>query len=118
MKLGDVVLVHDQLKRNYWRIAVVEELYEGRDGFVRGCKVRTITKTGKVSHLDRPVNKLYPLEIQSTDIENVDQATIPPINEPNGINSDNEIRPMLVNGRPRRAAAEAGIQRRRELDHE
>ena len=78
VKLGDVVLVHDKLKRNHWRIAVVEELYEGRDGFLRGCKVRTITKTGRVSHLDRPVNKLYPLEIQSTDIENVDKPAIKP----------------------------------------
>ena len=116
--MGDVVLVHDKLKRNHWRIAVVQELYEGRDGFVRGCKVRTITKTGRVSHLDRPVNKLYPLEIQIRDIENVDRPTIPASNEPNKINSDNEIRSMLVNGRPPRTAAEAGIQRRRELNQE
>ena len=117
IQIGDVVLVHDKLKRNRWRMGVVEELYEGRDGFNRGCKVRTLTKSGKVSHLDRPVNKLYPLEIQSCDFS--DTTSESPTNSQ--IETENleptlipGTVPLRVNGRPRRAAAEAGIRRRQE----
>ena len=124
VQVGDVVLVHDKLKRNRWRMAVVEQLYEGRDGFIRGCKVRSITKTGRVSHFDRPINKLYPLEVQSSDFAETDPnpevpANPPTVNVMDDVESTIEPEPepvrMVVNGRPRRAAADAGIRRRREL---
>jgi len=37
---------------------------KGKDGVVRGARVRIVTK-GKPIHLSRPVQKLYPLEIRS-----------------------------------------------------
>ena len=45
-------------------MGVVENLVTGRDGVVKGAKVRVITK-GRPTHLSRPVQKLYPLEIKS-----------------------------------------------------
>jgi len=62
---GDVVLIHDENPRAKWKMGIVNEKYTGKDGFIRGCKVKTLTKNGKSIYLNRPVNKLYPLEIQS-----------------------------------------------------
>ena len=45
-------------------MGVVENLVRGSDNVVRGAKVRVVTK-GKPTHLSRPVQKLYPLEIKS-----------------------------------------------------
>ena len=112
VQIGEVVLIHDKLKRNRWRMGVVEKLYEGRDGFIRGCQVRRITKTGRVSHLDRPVNKLYPLEVRSKDFSNSPVHNIP--TAPDSSNGSNDtIEPLPHSSRPRRAAAVTGILKRR-----
>ena len=65
-KVGDVVLVYeDGAKRNSWKMAVIEDLIQGKDNQVRGAKVRVITK-GKVVRLNRPVQMLYPLEVRES----------------------------------------------------
>ena len=59
---GDIVLVQeDNVKRNLWKIGVVEKLIKGKDGEIRGAQVRKSGK-GKPDILNRPVQKLYPLE--------------------------------------------------------
>ena len=59
---GDVVLVHDDnLKRGMWKMAIVEDLIVGKDGVVRGAKLRKAGK-GKPEFICRPLQKLYPLE--------------------------------------------------------
>ena len=64
-EVGDIVLVlKEEKKRGKWRVGVVENLVRGSDNVVRGTKVRVVTK-GKPTHLSRPVQKLYPLEIKS-----------------------------------------------------
>ena len=50
-------------------MGVITDRYVGKDGYIRGCKVRVLTKAGKIRYLNRPVNKLYPLEIQSKNEE-------------------------------------------------
>ena len=66
---GDVVLVHDEsMKRGMWKIAVIEDLIIGKDGVVRGAKVRRAGK-GKTEIICRPLQKLYPLEIVGARIE-------------------------------------------------
>ena len=60
IKVGDVVLVHDESPRIRWKMAVVEELTIGRDGLVRAASIRT--SNGKTN---RPIVKLYPLEVNS-----------------------------------------------------
>ena len=58
---GDVVLVHDDGPRLYWRLARVIELLKGMNGIVRVVKLRI----GR-NETTRPITKLYPLE-QSLD---------------------------------------------------
>jgi hypothetical protein len=61
IKVGDVVLVGaDGKKRWEWPIAKVLELYPGKDGHIRVAKVRTAT-----GNLDRPIQRLYQLEVSS-----------------------------------------------------
>ena len=56
---GDVVIIKGEEKnRRNWRLGIVAELITGRDGVVRGAKLRA----GK-SYLERPVQHLYPLEL-------------------------------------------------------
>jgi len=61
VKVGDIVLVHDDTPRSRWQLAIIEELIKGLDGFTRAAKIRT--KSGKTN---QPIAKLYPLEVNST----------------------------------------------------
>ena len=60
LKAGDVVLIKGE-ERNHgkWNIGIVEEIIKGRDGKVRVVKLRA----GK-SHLERPIQHLYLLELE------------------------------------------------------
>ena len=58
ISIGDVVVVHDDVPRSRWQLAVIEELIEGLDGGIRAAKIRTAN--GKTN---RPVTKLFPLEV-------------------------------------------------------
>ncbi|XP_070549922.1 uncharacterized protein [Ptychodera flava] len=63
IKKGDVVLVqNDDKRRINWNLAVVQELRYGKDGLVRSASVKT-----KSGHTNRPISKLYPLEITCND---------------------------------------------------
>ena len=65
MSTGDVVVVHDEDQpRGKWLIGKVEDLLVGADGHIRGAVVRIQSKGGKSTTLRRPVQRLYPLEIQ------------------------------------------------------
>ena len=60
-KIGEVVLIkNDARNRGKWSIGIVEELYEGRDGVVRGAKLKT-----RKTHIDCALQQLYPLELHS-----------------------------------------------------
>jgi len=63
VKTGDVVVIQDDnVKRGMWKSGIVEEVIKGKDGNIRGAKVRKIGK-GKPEILNRPLQKLFPLEI-------------------------------------------------------
>ena len=66
VKVGDIVLVHDEGLRINWKLAVVQELLPGRDGHVRAVNIRTQGGT-----TNRPISKLYPLEIPAQPQENL-----------------------------------------------
>lgn len=85
--------------RNCWPLGTVEELIEGRDGVVRGAKLRA----GR-SHLERPIQHLYPLEM-SCDKENVHGDTTP-------------LNPTAPKFRPKRDAAVAARLRMQEVAEE
>ena len=63
LKQGDIVLVHNEAHpRGLWKIAKIERLLEGADGQVRGAEIRVSSKSSN-KILRRPLNRLYPLEI-------------------------------------------------------
>ena len=64
-RIGEVVLVHQEnISRSSWKVGVIEKVIKGRDGKVRGACVRLIAR-GKPVYIDRPVQKLYPLEVRA-----------------------------------------------------
>ena len=60
VKRGDIVLVHDDVPRATWRMAVIEELIVGQDGLTRAAAIRTSTGT-----TSRPITRLYRLELSA-----------------------------------------------------
>jgi len=58
----DVVIIHDDVPRINWKLAVVERLVIGLDGCTRAAEVRTAS--GKTN---RPITRLFPLEINEND---------------------------------------------------
>ena len=59
VKPGDIVLVHSDVKKRLrWDMAVIQSLITGNDGIARAATIKT--RTG---HTNRPLTKLYPLEI-------------------------------------------------------
>ncbi|XP_071138753.1 uncharacterized protein [Mytilus edulis] len=60
IKEGDVVQIHDESKRVHWKLGVVQDTIKGKDGLVRVAMVRTNSGV-----TNRPVTKLYPLEVNS-----------------------------------------------------
>ena len=68
IRKGDVVLIQEEgVRRNKWKLGKIVELITGSDGVTRGVALRT-SKDGKVGQIQRPLQKLYPLEIEE-DIE-------------------------------------------------
>ena len=64
---GDVVIIQeDNTKRGTWKTGIVEETIIGKDGQVRGAKVRRNGR-GKFEILTRPLQRLFPLEISARD---------------------------------------------------
>ena len=58
VKVGDVVLIHDDGPRLRWRFGVIEGLIEGNDGLVRAVNIRNNNRV-----TSRPISRLYPLEV-------------------------------------------------------
>ena len=63
VETGDVVHVYRQGPRSQWRLAIVDEVIPGRDGKIRAAKVKFPINGSQREHLTRPINHLYPLEI-------------------------------------------------------
>jgi len=63
--IGDIVLIKDDipLPRGRWRVGRIIELIVGRDGAVRGAKLKTTSNQGRHTTAYRPTKKLIPFEI-------------------------------------------------------
>lgn len=58
-KVGTVVQIHDDsLPRSRWSLGVIQDVLPGGDGSIRAAVVRS---RGGVTN--RPISKLYPLEV-------------------------------------------------------
>jgi hypothetical protein len=99
INIGDIVLVHDDKPRVNWKLAVIENLIEGEDGQIRAAHIRT--STGKTN---RPIARLYPLEIRATTREDHPVATKEPVRQNENIQEDRTERST-------RAAARTALQR-------
>ena len=82
MRVGDVVLIHDDSPRVNWKLALVTSINRGHDGLVRSANVRTANAT-----TNRPIKRLHPLEIQAKEVSHtVNRAatvqTPPPVRRP------------------------------------
>ena len=60
LQIGDVVIIKDdERNRAKWKLGIINNLIQGRDGVVRGVKLRA----GR-SFMERAVQHIYPLELQ------------------------------------------------------
>ena len=63
VRVGDVVLVHDDSSpRGFWKLGRIRSLVVGRDGRTRGAVLRVVATGLRESTLQRPLQRLYPLE--------------------------------------------------------
>ncbi|GFV55409.1 DUF5641 domain-containing protein [Trichonephila clavipes] len=67
LKIGEIVLIENpNKKRLYWLLGKVIVLIPGREGKVRTLKLRCSN-----SEIIRPIQRLFPLEIQSAEMESL-----------------------------------------------
>ena len=136
IKLGDAVMIHeDNRKRSRWAMGVVEETISGKDGVIRGARLRKLSDDGNRQITERPLQKLYPLEISrdSDSTLNADAASndvsvtdrVPDDDATPDTSAVDDAAPIdstateddsIVHTRPRRKAAIAGVERRRLAD--
>jgi len=62
VKIGDVVLVNENLLRSRWRRALVDKIIAGRDGLCRAAQVK-LANGNRIQH---PLQLLFPREVQDT----------------------------------------------------
>ena len=60
VNIVDVVQIHDDVPRNQWKLAVIEGVNRGDDGYIRSVTVRTAN-----GRTNRPIARLYPLEVSA-----------------------------------------------------
>ena len=102
--------MHDEsLPRAQWRMEVVCELIKGADKKTRGAVVRTVDKE-RVSFLRRPLQRLFPLEVQDELLKSSESCTNKPTST---VKEGIQAPPREMSLRPRRQAAQAGEERRR-----
>ena len=66
ISVGDVVLFQDEgKKRGLWKMGLIENLFTGQDGIVRGAAVRK-SRNGKNETLKHSILKLFALELSSS----------------------------------------------------
>ena len=97
--IDDVVLMKDDepAPRTQWRIGRVLQLVKGRDGQVRGARLKVLSKAGKQSSVHRPVQRLIPFEIQENSVVNY-QEIQPEIEGPGTVSSAQPRRKAAVEG--------------------
>ena len=62
---GDIVLIkNDMQPRNMWKLGKITRTIKGTDGTTRGAELQTMTN-GRVMIIERPVQLLYPMEINA-----------------------------------------------------
>ena len=117
IEVGDIVVLrNDGTKRSFWKLGKIVKLFTGADGHTRGAKVEVSTgKEGK-TFLNRPLQHLVPLEVNSKTLDKrsllpVQSASTGASSDANGGASSDAARNHIVCDRPRRNAAIIGQMR-------
>ena len=113
LREGQIVNVYeDGNPRGLWRVGRIEHVIKSLDGKIRSAEVRSPTKTGRCVVLKRPIQHLYPLEVEPQGDDSSPQDESAHINI--GRNSptppvdgrvDETVEGEVVMARPNRAAA-------------
>jgi hypothetical protein len=78
ISVGDIVIVHNEDQpRGLWKLGLVEETVIGADGEPRGAILRVASEGRRATHLHRPIQRLYPLEVTLKAGTTVDTADSP-----------------------------------------
>ena len=72
IQIGDVVIVHDDIPKTNWKLAVVEKLITGLDGITRAAEIRTAG-----GRTNCPITRLFPLEVNEDD-SSIETQQVPP----------------------------------------
>ena len=98
-----MVLIHDEGHRINWRLAVIRDLITGGDGLVRAADIQTSTE-----RTNRPVTKLYPLEVTA------DTGTEVPSNQiqdTTGAKGETSATTPTYERRPQRTSARKAVEK-------
>ena len=68
-----MAIVHDDIPRTNWKLAVNKKLITGLDGISRAAEIRIAG--GKTN---RPITKLFPLEVNKKDGSSMEIQQVPP----------------------------------------
>ena len=52
------------MPRGFWRLGKVETIIQGKDKNVQGATVKVVSRNGKLTVMNRPLSKLYPVEVR------------------------------------------------------
>ncbi|XP_004210364.1 uncharacterized protein LOC105849713 [Hydra vulgaris] len=109
IELGEIVVIHSDIKRYKWRLGKVVSLITGSDDIVRSAIVKVLTgKTNKQNYIKRPIEKLYPIEVKS--VETVTDTELNARND--AVDESNDFSDTKYE-RPVRIASRNGILIRR-----
>ncbi|CAH2085266.1 unnamed protein product [Euphydryas editha] len=72
IQIGEVVLIQTEEKRIKWPLGLIIEIFEGRDGIGRTALLKTA-----FGYKTRPLQRLFPLEVQAVDLSNLKPSSIP-----------------------------------------
>ena len=87
IKLGDIVLIHNHnTKRNVWKLGKVVRLFTSKDQNARAATVKIHNQNPFYQYINRPVSKLYPLEIASYEPVTQEELDLISENIPSDIN--------------------------------
>lgn len=64
VRVGDVVLIHNDNPRVNWKLALVTSINRGCDGLVHSVNLPTANGT-----TNRPIRRLHPLEVQAKEVQ-------------------------------------------------
>ena len=111
IKVGDIVLVHtDNKKRLEWPLAKVTKLIHGLDNFVRSAEIQT-----KQGTTQRPITKLYPLEVNGVLTDGAETGIVPSTENTDNYPDENSRQPRAAAVKAKQAIA-AQAQQDNDLD--